>query len=154
MTDRYRVSVERVEQDAEGDDVYRTVAEFVAPRAALACFAPGVVASMLGAGPVHPQDAAETDAYPQSPAEYAAQQVEDAADEAAGKPKRTRRTRAQVAADKAAQALGFRDAAHHAEASAATAAVTPALAIVPPPPAEQPAVQVPVAPAAPYNPFR
>lgn len=154
MTDRYRVSVEHVEQDADGDDVYRTVAEFMAPRGALGAFVPNIVAGILGSGPTHPQDGAEAHAYPQSPAEYAAQQVEDAADEAAGKPKRTRRTKVQIAADKAAQALGFRDAAHQAEVagSAPTVLPAPTLAIVPPP-AEPAAAPAPAAPAAPYNPF-
>lgn len=157
MTDRYRVSVERVEQDADGDDVYRTVAEFMAPRGALAAFVPNIVAGILGSGPAPAQDSAEADAYPQSAEESSAQQAQDAADEAAGKPKRTRRTKAQIAADNAAQALGFRDAAHQAEVAggAPTVLPAPALAIVPPPAAEQqPAAQVPVAPAAPYNPFR
>lgn len=150
MTDRYRVSVEHVEQDADGDDVYRTVAEFMAPRGALAAFVPNVVAGILGSGPTHPQEDAEADTYPQSAEASSAQQEQDAADEAAGKPKRTRRTKAQIAADNAAQALGFRDAAHQAEAMATgTAMAPPAPAIVPPPVPEQPTSQ----PAAPYNPF-
>jgi hypothetical protein len=159
MTDRYRVSVERVEQDADGDDVYRTVAEFMAPRGALAAFVPNIVAGILGSGPTHPQDAAEADTYPQSAEASSAQQAQDAADEAAGKPKRTRRTKAQIAADNAAQALGFRDAAHQAEVAggAPTVLPAPALAIVPPPAAEQqpaaPAPSAAAAPAAPYNPF-
>jgi hypothetical protein len=73
------------------------------------------------------------------------------------KPTRTRRTKAQIEADKAAQAAGFRDAAHQAEATiAAGVAASPAPAAYEPagesvyvaPPGEQ----VVIAPPAPATP--
>lgn len=49
MSDRYKVMVERITLDNDGDDTYETVAELLAPREQLARFAPGVVAEVLGA---------------------------------------------------------------------------------------------------------
>jgi hypothetical protein len=95
-------------------------------------------------------------------ADAAAEAEQDAADEAAGKPKRTRRTKAQIAADKEAQAAGFRDAAHRAEVESTVAAAPPEAVIAGGPAAAAayaPSAIVTEAPAAsggdaaPWNPF-
>jgi hypothetical protein len=141
MTDRYRVIVLR-----EGETKDETLFELLGSATLLARLVPGALLDVLGADP---------DAQGAPDAESAAER-QDAADEAAGRPKRTRRTKAQIAADNAAQALGFRDAAHQAEAAAPTDG-TPAPVTVPAPAAPLPvAPTLPAAdasPAPPYNPF-
>jgi hypothetical protein len=79
------------------------------------------------------------------------------------KPKRSRRTRAQIAADEAAQAAGFRDAAHQAEVTALqqpSRVADGAPETYVPPPAAVPAPSVATGDAAPppanepvFNPF-
>jgi hypothetical protein len=84
----------------------------------------------------------------------AEQAQQDAADDAAGKPKRTRRTKEQIANDKAAQGLGFRDHAHRVEVEAQQQVapgvqVTTAFAGAVPVPAEVPSGPVPPVSSAP-----
>ena len=72
------------------------------------------------------------------------------------KPTRTRRTKAQIEADKAAQAAGFRDAAHQAEVAAQQAG-QPTMDVPPIPGSDSvyvapPGEQVVITPAAPATP--
>lgn len=115
MTDYYRVTIERMTPDADGDLMGKTVGEFMGPSEQLARFVPGAVAEALGAErvavtTVMPQDAPTTFAEPRDADEQPAPAP------AAEAPKRKRRTKAEIAADTEAQSLGYRDAAHRAEA--------------------------------------
>lgn len=65
--------------------------------------------------------------------------------------KRKRRTKAEIAADEAAQAAGFRDAAHQREATASGPGADPASAAQQSPPGEQAPAEH--QPPAPFNPF-
>lgn len=132
MTTEYRVTVEKIERDEDGDPRGSVVLELLAPGAMLARFAPGAVAEVLGAERaavtvVMPQDVPEGD-EPDTPAVNPERHYRPAAEPAAGDvpaaepTKRKRRTKAEIAADKEAQALGFRDAAHRAEAAAVATA--------------------------------
>lgn len=122
MAEIYRVAVQRVvrtlnENGAEVDRDYVSVIEFEAPADSLLRFAPAEVAVALGAPGIAvtvmperetvPGDA-EADSYPQDVPE-ATGSGESA------RPTRKRRTKAEKAADDAAQAEGYRDAAHKAE---------------------------------------
>lgn len=162
MTEMYRVSVERVvrqmnDAGVEVDRDYVSVVAFDGPAERLLRFAPGEVAAALGGEP-----AAQDAAHPQAAlrvVQGAQRQSEPVTQ--AETPKRKRRTNAEIAADKAAQAAGFRDAAHQQETEAALARIDKAAEAAPAP--EQNQVPVtehvaasptePVAPAAPYNPF-
>lgn len=126
-TETYRVSVERVVRTLDGNGVERdrdfiTVVAFEASPEALLRFAPGEVAAALGA------PGAAVTVYPEARKHPLAEVVERAfatapetpaagSDAEPAKPTRTRRTKAQKVADDEAQALGFRDAAHRAEAA-------------------------------------
>jgi hypothetical protein len=141
MAEIYRVAVQRVvrtlnENGAETDRDYVSVIEFEAPADALLRFAAAEVAAALGAPGVavtvypEPQQVPAGEAnevretlvptpHPSiaATAEVHARVAEREADAApaAEAPKRTRRTKAQKAADDAAQAEGYRDAAHKSE---------------------------------------
>lgn len=169
--DKYRVIVLR-----EGAEADETLFEIAGSAARVARIAPGALIDVLAEDSeswADGQRAAQAasvadrvfDAAVAAGADAEAEQ--DAADEAAGKPKRTRRTKAQIAADKEAQGLGYRDAAHRAEVEAqqqngVTVTTTFAGATPVPPPGEVVVGSVPgaivtgpqAAPAAPpYNPF-
>lgn len=161
MTDYYRVTIERLTPDADGDLIGgKVVGEYMGPGEQLARFVPGAVAETLGAERV-----AVTTVMPQDvPTTFA--ELRDADEQptpapAAEAPKRKRRTKAEIAADTEAQSLGYRDAAHRAEAEAATEADSPhpmptpeqdAAADYTPPVAAPAPVPAPSG-AAPYNPF-
>lgn len=128
--DRYRVIVLR-----EGTDADETLFEIAGPARRLMRIAPGAVLDSLdedeqeraGSTPLAGRELAERVFDSASAAARAAETQgagvpanvadESAAIEAA-KTKRKRRTKAEIAADEAAQAAGFRDAAHRAEAEA------------------------------------
>jgi hypothetical protein len=119
MAEIYRVAVQRVvrtlnENGAETDRDYVSVIEFEAPADALLRFAAAEVAAALGAPgvavTVMPERVAET-----PPVTLAAEPAQAPAETESSRPTRTRRTKAQKAADDAAQAEGYRDAAHKAE---------------------------------------
>jgi hypothetical protein len=157
VNNHYRVIVEVLTPDADGDLMGKTVLELMGPSELLARFAPGAVAEQLGAERaavtvVMPEDMPTSPLPPgvDSPPSEPLPQAEA--------PKRKRRTKAEKEADDAAQALGFRDAAHRAEA--ATAAEVASESLPAPEPADDPVPEVsPVAPgqqtepAVPYNPF-
>lgn len=126
MTDRYRVIVMR-----EGETKDETLFELSGSAVLVARLVPGALLDVLSADP-------DAQGAPDEQAQ------EDAADEAAGRPKRTRRTKAQIAADEAAKAAGFRDAAHQAEVTATS---------VPAPTPDTGTAGTPTTPSPPYNPF-
>jgi hypothetical protein len=157
--DKYRVIVIR-----EGDDD-ETLFEIAGSAAMVARLAPTALLDVLGA------DADQTDP---APAANLADRVLDSALAAGGAPQfadaepvkqtRNRRTKAQIAADKEAEGLGFRDAAHRAEVEAQEE--VPAEPVVTEQPAPEPVASTPppaipvagppaAAPAdgAPWNPF-
>ena len=105
----YRVTITR----EDGED-FETVIEVAGSGAFLVRIAPTMIAEALA-------EAALSDT-PQrvvvGSGDVSAMTSAVAATEAPAPPKRPRRTKAQIAADEAAQAAGFRDAAHQAEAAA------------------------------------
>ncbi len=170
MGKTFKVTVEEMTPDDDGDLMGKVVAEFMSPGEVLARFVPGTVAEILGA-----EQVAVTVGVPQG--EHVREWKTDALgtplapidsgqpETAEQKQKRKRRTKAEIEADRAAQALGFRDAAHQAEvqeqvgqgptgdgdadlrATAVYAQNGPADASLPAPAATQP-------PAVPFNPFQ
>lgn len=167
----YRVTVLR-----EGTTEDETLFELAGSASLLARLAPGALLEAMD----EDGDARAVQQYDEGRAASIANRVFDSAvsagaaaeaqanGDAAEGPKRTRRTKAQIAADKEAQGLGFRDAAHRAEvesqqqAPAGVTATTTFEGAAPVPPAgEVVAGSVPGAivtgppapPAAPYNPF-
>lgn len=180
--DKYRVIVLR-----EGTDQDETLFEMAGSVALILGVVPSVLGTVLTTDEERPAGPGEQSAQPATPAAAAslADRVFDSAAAALpaqnGRPlglpapttKRTRRTKAQIAADEAAVAAGFRDAAHRTEVEsqqqvAAGVAASPAPAdYVPPagdafvaasvpPPGPSPAAPAPV-PAGPdgqpWNPF-
>jgi hypothetical protein len=152
--DKYRVTVIR-----EGATEDETLFELAGSAALVAKIAPGVVADALLRADIEDAggengrlaDRVFDDAV-------AAGNAAQAQAEAPETTKRKRRTKAEIAADDEAKRLGFRDAAHRAEAeraadeSRADAATAPATAAAPAPANYAPpagAAQVTV----PYNPF-
>lgn len=114
----YRVTVEELTPDGDGDLMGRTVAEFMSPAEVLARFVPGAVAELLGAERaavtvVLPQDVPEQD---EAPTEVGQPQT------AEQKQRRRRRTKAEIEAEKqpeqAAAAVG--EAGPAAEGGAGT----------------------------------
>lgn len=172
--EKYRVIVLR-----EGATEDETLFEIAGPAAMVAKLAPGALLDALDAD----GDRAEVPSYvpPTSLADRVFDSAvaagndaaADSADTEAAKTKRNRRTKAQIAADKEAVGLGFRDAAHRAEVEsqqqiAAGVAASPAPAAYVPPAGEVVVGSVPgaivteapaAAPAppvngeAPWNPF-
>ena len=123
MGKRYTVTVQMIEDvpDPAGGTMldYTTVLDLTGPGEMLARFAPGAVAETLGAERaavtvVMPQDVPT----PGTPGLDRLTFVPEPTGEGEPAKPRTRRTKAQKAADDAAQALGFRDAAHRAEVEA------------------------------------
>lgn len=115
--DKYRVIVLR-----EDDEADETLFEIAGSAALVGRLVPGALIEALEA-----DDERDAATSPAAPAVNVADRVFDgavtagAAAEAqqSGEPvKRARRTKAQIAADKEAQGLGFRDAAHRAEVEA------------------------------------
>jgi hypothetical protein len=129
MGEIYRVAVQRVvrlidENGRETDREYVSVVEFEAAPESLLRFAPAEVAAALGAPGAavtvypEPQRVPETLVPTPHPLAEVVERAFPAQADAsadAGASKRTRRTKAQKAADDAAQAEGYRDAAHKAE---------------------------------------
>lgn len=96
MGDRYRVTVERLTPAADGiGDDYTSVVELLAEAHVLARFAPGAVAEALGG-----DDGEETEAAPGPDGTPAAPRQQ-----------RKRRTKAEIAADKAREEADARAAA-------------------------------------------
>lgn len=119
MAEIYRVAVQRVvrtlnENGAEVDRDYVSVIEFEAPADSLLRFAPAEVAVALGAPGIAVTVMPERETVPGDTEADEAPEPEPAPGEPA-KPTRKRRTKAEKAADDAAQAEGYRDAAHKAE---------------------------------------
>lgn len=164
--DMYKVTVTRLEDDA----YLETLFELAGSAALVQSVVPAVLDTVLTQSSREGDRSLADRVFDAAIASGAdAEAEQDAADEAAGKPRRTRRTKAQIAADKEAVGLGYRDAAHRAEVEAANgaqAAEEGAAAPVPsgyvPPAGEQvvgsvPGTVVTEAPAAPgdapWNPF-
>lgn len=141
MGEKWRVTVERFD-----DEVWIEEAQLVASREQLARFAPGVVAEALGVWPTLTETLAAV-SPPAALTEVPAGTVIEPVDE---KPKRARRTKAQIEADEAAAKLAEQSAERervNEQISAPTdpypgVTVTTALESV-----------APVPPAAPFNPF-
>lgn len=148
---KYRVIVLR-----EGDSTDETLFEIAGPASLVQHVVPGALDAVLSGsevGATSERSLADRVFDAAVAAGTDAERQQDEADEAAGKPKRNRRTKAQIAADKEAQALGFRDAAHRAEVESqqqASVTTTTALAGAVPVPAEAPSGLVP--PASPVPP--
>lgn len=162
--DKYRVIVMR-----EGADADETLFEIAGSAARVARIAPGALLDVLAedegnwadteralADRVFDSAAAAGAAAEQQAAGPDGETVEQAT-------KRKRRTKAEIAADKEAQAAGFRDAAHRAEAEQQAVAVGVPAATAPQVAADgagagvllqqPPVIEQPAAVAAPYNPF-
>lgn len=134
---QYRLTLERRGVDDDGDRTWLTIIEATDT-------ADGIVEAWLptlslrlggGLAPQAPASAPE-------PSDRVSLTEQDAA-VVAEAPKRKRRTKAEIAADEAAQAAGYRDAAHMADTESVAADDVPT---------QDPAVTLPVA-AAPINPF-
>lgn len=117
MGTRYVIAVMKVEDTEEGQYSTRDTTLFEATHAdpaRLARFAPEEVLAVLAeaAGVEIAVPAVGLLPRPEmTPEEESAAEIPAPAED---KPKRSRRTKAQIEADKAAQAAGFRDAAHRA----------------------------------------
>jgi hypothetical protein len=162
---RYRVTVLR-----EGTTEDETLFEIAGGAVLVGRLVPAALLDVLSADPEaqgEPERSLADRVFDSVVSAGAAAEAQANGDAAEG-PKRTRRTKAQIAADKEAQGLGFRDAAHRAEvesqqqAPAVTATTTFEGAAPVPPAGEVVAGSVPGAivtgpPAAPvappYNPF-
>jgi hypothetical protein len=119
---RYRVMVEEITVDGDGDDTYRTVVELMATADVLGAFAPAAVSQALGVSvpaplPVH---VAEPDVEVRT--EPVAAPVE--------KTKRTRRTKEQIAADEAAKTAGQASVTTSFEGAAPVPAEAPSPGLV------------------------
>jgi hypothetical protein len=136
MTNKYRVLVEEITSDDDGDEFYSTIVELTAPAAVLATFAPNVVAQALDAGNGTPHERPNEPS--RSPADATLPESPNGTTETT---KRRRRTKAEIAADEAAKA-------------AANAMPAAEQELHPAPPAEAPATMPPAPPAVPYDPFR
>lgn len=174
---RYRVTVLR-----EGTTEDETLFEIAGGAVLVGRLVPAALLDVLSADPEAQGEPERSlaDRVFDSAVSAGAEAEQDAADDSAGRPRRTRRTKAQIAADKAAQALGFRDHAHRVEVEGANGAqaaeegvqVTTTFAGATPVPAEVPSgfvppagevvvgsvpgaivTEAPAPPAAPYNPF-
>jgi hypothetical protein len=132
MGDIYRVTIVRESGTGESYES-ETVFEVAGGSALVARIAPGALSDALRAAGEQVPEVLQQ----QGPAPVGAVDIQDA-----DKPKRNRRTKAQIAADEAAQAAGFRDAAHQAEAAAQQAG-QPTTETAPIPPSE-PAPPAPV----------
>jgi hypothetical protein len=119
--DRYRVQVDKVLIDEDGDYNYQSVVDLTAERGQLARFAPAVVAEALGASAASVTVQTENSIGCFPPVEHVAD--DEPATAEADKPKRRRRTKAEMEADRLAE-LGATNAAE-ANAVAAPVAVTP-----------------------------
>jgi hypothetical protein len=167
---RYRVTVLR-----EGTTEDETLFEIAGGAVLVGRLVPAALLDVLSADPEAQGEPERslTDRVFDSAVSAGAEAEQDAADDSAGRPRRTRRTKAQIAADKEAVGLGFRDAAHRAEVEGANGAQVPTtFAGAAPVPAEVPSgfvppagevvvgsvpgavvTEAPAPPAAPYNPF-
>jgi hypothetical protein len=158
--DKYRVIVMR-ESSAEDETLF----EIAGSASLVQNVVPGVLDAVLS-GSEEVRSLADRVFDSATAAGREAERQGEAPETEEAKTKRNRRTKAQIAADKEAQGLGFRDAAHRAEAesqqqvhpggpdpAAVPAEVPSGFAPVPPAvPAPSVATGDP-APAAPYNPF-
>jgi hypothetical protein len=168
MGDVYRVSI--VRETGSGEDYEtETLFEVAGGIGMVVRIAPGALVDALRAAneDVPPSelaervmDAAREAGAPVAPASHPFQGEH---------PKRKRRSKAEIAADEAAKALGFRDAAHQAEVDAARVDAVQAAAVpvssveqvspetpsspVVPPAVPQASPATPPGEAAPYNPF-
>jgi len=141
--DKYRVIVLR-----EGATEDETLFEIAGPARRVMRIAPGAVLEAM--------DEDQRERAEGEPERSVADRVFDSAVAAGGAgseqpdqaetPKRKRRTKAEIEADNAAVAAGFRDAAHQAEAGQQPAAAAP--------PAADPAIETPAPPRGPFNPFQ
>lgn len=142
--DMYKVTVTRLDDDA----YVETLFELAGSAALVQGIVPGVLDTVLAQSSREGDrtiadrvfDAAAT-------AGRAAEQQAEGGETDEQKTKRTRRTKAQIAADKEAQGLGFRDAAHRAEVESSLAQQR--VADGPASVASLPEGAVPVPPAAP-----
>lgn len=115
MATTYRVTVIR-----EGATEDETLFEIAGSANLVQSIVPGVLDVVLSERADAPERSLADRVFDGAVAAGAdAETEQDRADEAAGKPKRNRRTKAQIAADKEAVGLGFRDAAHRAAVESA-----------------------------------
>lgn len=140
MATTYRVTVIR-----EGATEDETLFEIAGSANLVQSIVPGVLDVVLSERADAPERSLADRVFDSAVAAGAdAEAEQDRADEAAGKPRRPRRTKAQIAADKEAVGLGYRDAAHRAEVEAQQQAA-PAAPAAPVAPTEVPSGYVPPA---------
>jgi len=148
----YRVYVEKVIQDSDGDSAYTTVIELMAPREQLARFAPGVVAEALGANTMVRVDNSTAtftstfQAENPAPTDIAAE-IDSVTRDETGQvtTRRRRRTKAEMEAARAAE-----EAAEQARARELTRDADAATVVAETLVADGATAK---APEAPYNPF-
>lgn len=114
---QYRLTLEKVGTNEDGDRSWENVIEVTdSPDGIVNAWLPTVSMRLGGAGMLQSLQVLPSipDVPASNPISDAAQKMADALEA----PKRKRRTKAEIAADEQAQAAGFRDAAHQAQAIA------------------------------------